>query len=444
MPKQHTFFLFAIFLIPLAQAAEPDWPKVEQHAVQLLQAYVRIPTINPPSDTRKAAELYQTELRAHGLEPKLYTTDAATGKTILIVRLPGRDKTKKPLLLMNHFDVVPVDKQAWGAIDPFGAEIKDGMLWGRGSFDMKAVGIMQLTSLTLLKDLQIVPERDIVMLCTPDEESGGAFGIKWMVANHMDEINAEYVMDEGGYGSREALAKNKLAFGIAVGEKQLIWLRLKAKGTAGHGSQPIPDNANMILLQAIQKALELPSLDKQNAILDQMLKTTGGLANNKFMNAIKQNTISLTTMTSGVGTPVKANVIPSLAEATLDCRLLPGVNADEFVSDMKARINDRRVTIEFISQSVDAGASSTTTPIYQAMELALRKHHPDAVITPMLVPYGTDSVFLRKKGIPAYGFIPMVIDQATLVTMHSDAERIPVAEFYKGLHIYFEVLRSSF
>src|SRR5882757_8866199 len=116
----------------LAYGADPDWPKVEQHALEFLQTYIQVPTIDPPADTRKAADLFKTELERHGLSPKLYTS-GPDGKTILIVRLAGRDRAKKPLLLMNHFDVVPVDRAAWGAIDPFGAEIKDGMIWGRGA-----------------------------------------------------------------------------------------------------------------------------------------------------------------------------------------------------------------------------------------------------------------------------------------------------------------------
>ncbi len=385
--------------------------------------------------------MYKTELEAHGLAPRLYAS-GPDGKTILIVRLQGRDRAKKPLLLMNHFDVVPVDRAAWGSIDPFGAEIKDGMIWGRGALDMKGVGVMQLTALILMKDLGIIPERDIVMLCDPDEEAGGEYGIRWMVKNHRDEIDAEWVIDEGGLGSRDALSKTKLVFGIAVGEKHLMWVRLRAKGTAGHGSQPIADNANMILLDAIHKALALPRTDRQSKTVAQMIAATGGLADNKFMNAIQQNTISLTTMTSGLGNPPKANVIPSIAEATLDCRLLPGVNADEFVSEMKARINDPRVTLELINHSNDAGESPSDTPLFSAMKSAVLKHHPTATVTPMLVPYGTDSIVLRKLGIPAYGFMPMVLDAATLGTMHSDAERIPLAEFLKGLRIYFDLLRT--
>jgi acetylornithine deacetylase/succinyl-diaminopimelate desuccinylase-like protein len=424
-------------------AAEPDWPKVEQHALEFLQTYIRIPTIDPPSDTRKAADLFKTELEVHGFAPKLYSR-GPDGKTILIVRLAGRDRAKKPLLLLNHFDVVPVDRTAWGAIDPFGAEIKDGNIWGRGSLDMKGVGVMQLTALILLKDLGIVPERDIVMLCDPDEEAGGEYGIKWMVQNRRDEIDAEWVIDEGGFGSRDALAAEpgKLTFGIAVGEKHLIWVRLRAKGTAGHGSQPIAENANMILLEAIGKALAMTSTAKQSRTVGEMIRLSGGLAANKYINAIQQNTISLTTMTSGVGNPPKANVIPSIAEATLDCRLLPGVNSDEFISEMKARMNDPRVTVELINHSDDAGESPIGTPAFKAMTAAILAHHPTAIVTAMLVPYGTDSNVLRKLGIPSYGFIPMVLDTATLATMHSDAERIPVAEFLKGLRIYFDLLRT--
>jgi len=240
-------------------------------------------------------------------------------------------------------------------------------------------------------------------------------------------------------------AAGKLVFGISVGEKQMLWLRLRAKGTAAHGSQPIPDNANLILLSAIQKALNLPPTNKKNPVVEELERTlSGSIADNKFTSAIRANTISLTTLTAGVGSPVKVNVIPSSSEATLDCRLLPGVNADEFVSELKARINDPRVTVERLSAPVDAGASPSNTPLFQTLRAAILKAHPDALVTPILVPYGTDSVQLRKRGIPAYGFTPMVLDAATVATMHSDQERIPVAEFLRGLHIYFDVLRGSY
>lgn len=432
------FFLF----VP-AWAAEPDWTKVEPHALDLLQQYLRIESINPPANTSKAAALLKAELESAGLTPALYPS-GPDGQTNLVVRLKGRDSSKKPLLLLNHMDVVPVDKSAW-SVDPFGGVVRDGWIWGRGALDMKGIGVQQLTALIQMRLTGTVPPRDIVMLSTADEETSGEMGIKWMLKNHLAEIDPEYVLDEGALGTRDLLSPGKLVFGISVGEKQMLWLRLHAKGTAGHGSQPIPDNANLILLAAIQKALDIPATAKQNPVVEELTRTLSGkIADNKFTNAIRANTMSLTTLTAGVGSPVKVNVIPSSAEATLDCRLLPGVNADEFESGIKARINDPRVTVERLSTPTDAGASSADTPLYKALRAAVLKEHPDALVTPIIVPYGTDSVQLRKRGIPAYGFTPMILDAATAGTMHSDQERIPVAEFLRGLHIYFDVLRSDY
>ncbi len=435
-----TFAAWAACL--MLAAAEPDWTAAEKRALDFLQSYVRIQSVNPPADSRPAAALFKTELERHGLAPKLYES-GKQGETVLIVRLPGKDRTLKPLLLLNHFDVVPVDRAAW-KVDPFGGLIEGGSIWGRGALDMKGIGTQQLFALTLMKDMNITPPRDIVMLCTPDEETGGELGIQWMIKNHFDEINAEWALDEGGLGTRDIFSKEKkLIFGIAVGEKQMLWLRVRARGTAGHGSQPIPDNANMILIQAIQKALELPANNKGNRVVTEMMRVIGTPAENKFMAAIQKNTISLTTLTAGVGNPVKANVIPSNSEATLDCRLLPGVNADEFISEIKARINDPRVTVERLSSPVDAGESPSDTPLFRVLASALSKHHPGAEVSPMLIPYGTDSVNLRKRKMPAYGFTPMILDAATVATMHSDSERIPVDQFLKGLHVYFDVLRST-
>ena len=152
-----TAIAFLMLSWPLL-AAEPDWPAVEKHALDLLQKYVRIASVNPPANTTEAAALIKSELEAAGFLPKLYTS-GPQGQTNMIVRLPGRDRSKKPLLLLNHFDVVPVDAKAWGAIDPFGAAIKDGQIWGRGSLDMKGLAVEQMTALIELKRAGIVPPR---------------------------------------------------------------------------------------------------------------------------------------------------------------------------------------------------------------------------------------------------------------------------------------------
>jgi acetylornithine deacetylase/succinyl-diaminopimelate desuccinylase-like protein len=434
--------LAVVLTCSCAAAAEPDWPSVEQHAVELLQEYVRIRSINPPADTRVTAQLLAREFAAAGLEAKTYES-GDKGQTNLLVRLPGRDRAKRPLLLLNHMDVVPVDASRWKQ-DPFGAEVADGMLWGRGSLDMKSTAIQQLTALILLKRLGIVPPRDILFLSDCDEETDGSRGAGWMIANHWDELNPEFVLDEGGIGSRDLYAPGKTVFGVSVGDKQVLWLKLRATGISGHASQPIADNANDILLSAIGKAKEFSKSAKPNAVLEKMRAEIGEFAPNKFMNAVQQNTISLTTLRSGVGDPPKVNVIPSVAEGTLDCRLLPGQNAEEFLSDIKARVNDPRVTFELLSHPTDPGPSRTDTPLFHAIKEAIHQQHPDAVVVPIIVPYGTDNQKFRQRGVIGYGLMPMIVDAATLATMHSDSEHIPLAEFRRGLHIYFDILESNF
>jgi len=172
----------------LAFAAEPDWTAVEKHALELLQQYVRIASVDPPADTRSAAALIQQELEKNGLSAHVYAS-GPEHQTNLVVRLKGRDSTKKPLLLLNHLDVVPVDAKAWD-MDPFGAILRDGYIWGRGTLDMKGIAVQQLTALIALHGACVVPARDIVMLCTADEEAGGERGIRWMIANHGEEIDS--------------------------------------------------------------------------------------------------------------------------------------------------------------------------------------------------------------------------------------------------------------
>ena len=441
MKRSAVLLLCFLAASSFSRPAEPDWSRVEQHALELLQSYARIASVNPPADTRATAQLLKDEFAHAGLEAKLF--DDGANHVNLLVRLHGRDRSKKSLLLLNHMDVVPVDAKQW-KLDPFSAIIQNGSIWGRGTLDMKSTGVMELTALVLLKELAIVPPRDIVFLATCDEETDGTRGAAAMIEHHWDELNPEYVLDEGGVGSRDLYTTGKDVFGISVGDKQVLWLKVRAEGTSGHASQPIADNANDRLLHAIEEARAIGRMKKENAVVEEMRAAVGTFANNKFMNAIQQNTISLTTLRSGVGDPPKANVIPSVAEATLDCRLLPGVNADEFLSEIKARVNDPRVTFTRLSNPVDPGPSRTDTPLYRTLKNAIVKEHPDATVMPILVPYGTDAQKFRKRGVTAYGLMPMIIDAATLATMHSDSEHIPIDQFNQGLRIYFDILSSQF
>jgi len=430
--------------LPLA-AAEPDWQTLEPYALSLLQRLIQIPSINPPADTKAAAEFMKAELEAVGIAVKLY--DTGDGKLVnLVARIPGRNKAKKPLLLLNHLDVVPVDRKAWGTVNPFGGAVKDGFVWGRGTLDMKGIGVMHMMAMITMKKMKLEPEREIIMLASCDEETGGEKGVKWMLANHAADIDAEFVLDEGGLGTRDVFREGKLVYGISVAEKQPLWIRLQAAGTAAHGSQPIAENANMILYAALGRAMALTEGGKANDVVEAMRKASGGeFAEGKFTSAIQKNTMTLTTLRSGVGDPPKINVIPSVAEATIDCRLLPGTSAEEFVSELKARINDKRVTVELTNTPPgDPGTSNYETGLFAVLKQVILKYHPEAEVTPMLVPYSTDSTKFRHKGLPAYGFTPLVLPGQILATMHSDAERIPLDQFYTGVRMMFDVVRSEF
>ncbi len=393
MMRVPALLLFA--MAGLAGAAEPDWTRVNAEALERLQKYIRIESINPPAEVTKAAAFFEGELKRAGLEPKLYVSNAETGKVNLVVRLPGRDRSKKPLLLLNHFDTVPVDRKMWD-VDPFGGELKDGAIWGRGALDMKGIGVQHLTALIELKRGGVVPSRDIVMLTTADEESGGPLGIQWMIANHFADIDAEYVLDEGGFGTREILAPDKLVFGIAAGEKQVSRLRVRATGTAAHGSQPIPDNANERLLRALEQILQYQGRAKVHPIVEEMRRNIGGtFAENKYTNAIQKNTIALTSLRSGVGDPPAPNVIPSVAVATVDCRLQPGVNAQEFISELKARINDPKVAVEPLIEPDEAYEDDRH--VYRSLILCRSPEISSRTMPMVTVPVGTRVLGDQRK-----------------------------------------------
>lgn len=422
----------------IVSAQSLDWQKIETEAVENLRAYIRYDTQNPPANVAAAAGFLQKLLEKEGIPTKVY--ESAPGKVNLLARLKATRPTGKSILLLNHLDVVPVDASRW-KVPPFSGALQDGKIWGRGAMDMKSLGMIQLMALLSLKRAGATLNRDIVFLATADEETGGVWGARWMVNNHWAELDPEYVIDEGGFGTRDVLSAGRLVYGISVADKRPFWVRVAANGTAGHGSQPIPDNANVVLMSALARVLELQHPASEIPLLAAMRQKLGGpLADNKFTRAIQRNTVSLTTLRAGVGDPPKPNVIPSRSEATLDCRLLPGQSSDEFLARLKMAAAEPRLEWETVYLADPPPVSSTEKPFYAVMERVLLRHSPDARVAPIIVPYGTDGNIFRIRGATVYGFAPMVVDQATLASMHSDQEQIPLDEYKKGLRILFDML----
>jgi acetylornithine deacetylase/succinyl-diaminopimelate desuccinylase-like protein len=328
--------------------------------------------------------------------------------------------------------------------------------------DMKGQGVAQLLAFLRLKRDRVPLTRDVILLAEPDEEVGGAMGARWMIANHYAELDPEYVIDEGGFGSRDLFAAGKLVYGIAVAEKKIVWLKLRAEGVAGHGSQPNDQNPNDRLVRALARLLaperspERLALQSQGgrgdqsqgarrepSVLDVMHAKVGTFAENKFTNAIQHSTIALTWFRSGVGDPPKINVIPSVAEAGIDCRVLPGTTKDQWIAEVRRRLGDPAIAIELINESDDPVVTSQDSPLFRNLETAIRRRHADAVVTPMLIPYGTDSNAFRPRGVKAYGIFPAILSADIAASMHSDAERMPLDSVGEAAQVFFEALRDT-
>ncbi len=439
--KRAVLIAVALVCTPWSVAAQqPDWKQVEAEAMKTLTAYIRVNTSNPPGDVTKAADLVSEVLRREGIEVKRY--ESAPGRSILLARLKGTGTGGKAILLQHHMDVVPADASRWSR-DPFAADIADGKVWGRGSMDMKGIGVTQLYAFILLHRLRVPLARDVLLMAVPDEEVGGEFGAVWMRKRHYDELDPEYILDEGGFGSRDMFAPGKLVFGISVAEKKIMWLRLRAEGVAGHGSQPHAQNPNDHLMRALNRVLSEPLPAGKFGVIDTMKERIGSLVDNKFNNAIQQSTISITSLRSGVGDPPKANVIPSVAEATLDCRVLPGTTAAQWIKEIERRLADPTIKIEVIYEGDDPVVTPQDTAFYRALEGALKRHHPDAIVTPMVVPYGTDANGFRPLGVKSYGFFPGIVPAASIASMHGDAEFIPADALGPAIQILFEALKET-
>jgi acetylornithine deacetylase/succinyl-diaminopimelate desuccinylase-like protein len=416
--------------------AEPDWAATAAEAIEHLRGYIRIDTSNPPGDTAVAAGYLAALLEKNGIAVE--RLDSVPGrKANLLARLLGSGR-KRPVLLLNHIDTVPADRSRWQT-DPFGAEIRLNRLWGRGAVDMKSTGIVHLATMLQLRRQGVKLDRDVIFAATADEETGGE-GVKFLLAKHPQKVDAEYVFDEGGFSANRLFTEEGEVHGVSVAQKHVLWLRLTVEGTAGHGSQPTDDNAVRVLARALARITEAEPPRRGEPILDQMETRLGKLADNRFANAIRRNTVSLTTLRAGVGEPPKENVIPSLATATLDCRLLPAQSHVEFIEWVRRTGAEPKLKVEIAHHTPAAPPSPADTELFRLIESTVLRHSPRARVTPYLTPFGTDGNRFRLPNRHVYGFFPVVMSAEEAMSMHSDAERIPVAPFEKGLRIFYEVV----
>ncbi len=434
--------LLLLLLLPaLNIAQEIDWQTVEERTVQMFREYLAINTCNPPGDVAAAAGFFRSIYESEQIPVELIWTDKKTGRVNVLARLKGSGK-KRPLMMLNHMDTVPVDRAGW-TVDPFAVKKKDGHIYGRGALDMKNYGIVQMMTMLLLKKNHVKLDRDVIFLAVADEETSGTLGSGWIANNRWEEINAEYVLDEGGFGTQGFFTQDgRLIFSVGVAEKKVLWLRLSTSGTSGHGSLPPEENANFIMAQALSRVASYKTPVHITPVVAEMKRRLGRLDDTPYNNALMRNTISLTVTKGFVGDPPKSNVIPGRAEAVLDCRLLPDQDPQEFVSKLKEIIDDPRIKINSIEWPVESIVSPYDTELFRIIERETRSVFPGSFTVPHLIIYGTDSRFFRKKGAACYGFFPGPVTMEEYLTIHGNDERIREKILRAAVRIYYNVVKS--
>jgi acetylornithine deacetylase/succinyl-diaminopimelate desuccinylase-like protein len=432
-------------------------------AVRHLQALLRIDTTNPPGNERAAVDYLARVLREAGLEPTVL--DSAPGRGNLVVRLRG-DGTLAPLLLAGHVDVVPADPAEWSH-PPFGGEIHDGWIFGRGAVDMKGFVAQALVALLALKRAGKRLRRDVIFAAVADEEYGCELGSQFLVERHPELVRAEYALGEVGGFSQ--YVNNRTIYPIMTAEKGLCWVRARVRGPSGHGSIPREDSAVALLAEALGrlrrtrlpmhvtapaerfvKALAAVQPLPARAVLPLLLVPhVSGLVLSKVLpdkglartfGALLSNTAAPTVLRAGDRT----NVIPGEATAEIDGRLLPGQSARDLINEVSDVLGPA-VELSVI-KAHEAAEFPVETPLFRLLEGAVRRHDPGATPVPSMIPGFTDASQWRRLGTVCYGFSPLRFPPASGVSFtelfHGRDERAPVEGYRWGMGVLFDVVRE--
>ncbi|PZU48392.1 MAG: hypothetical protein DI566_03910 [Microbacterium sp.] len=430
--------------------SEPDLPEVARIARDL----IRFDTTNygegRSHGEREAAEYVGRFLESLGLTPEYY--EPIPRRTNVLARVPGRDPNKPALVLHGHLDVVPAVADDW-SVDPFEGVVKDGMLWGRGAVDMKDMDAMILASVAELLRAGEQPERDLVLVFFADEENGGVEGSQLVVRDRAEWFAGatEAISEVGGYSIGVGDGR---AYLLQVGEKALVWLRLRARGTAGHGSRFHPDNAVTRLAEAVAALgrtswpIELTGTTRQTvdglaaicglgegADPDTVAEATGPASG--FLRSTFRTTTNPTGLTAGY----KHNVIPDAAVATIDVRTLPG-QEDAVLAEIQGIVGDD-IVIDISHRDIGLEVPFAGE-LVEAMVGALGRHDPGVPVVPYLMGGGTDNKALAELGIAGYGFAPLRLPADLDFTgmFHGVDERVPIDALVFGQRVLTDLLRT--
>jgi acetylornithine deacetylase/succinyl-diaminopimelate desuccinylase-like protein len=439
-----------------------DWSALQEEAAHILSDLIRMNTVNPPGQELACAQYLAGILSREGLEPVV--VESAAGRGSVVCRVKGSGN-QKPLILLSHLDVVAVEPDKW-LHDPFGGEVIDGYVWGRGTLDCKGLTTIELMALLALVRQGVPFKRDVIFAATADEETGGAMGAGWLVANRRDLLDGEWCINEGG-GEAYTVGGRTL-YTCETSEKGSARFRVTAKGPAGHGSIPREDNAVILLSKAMVRLGEARLPMHRTATMDRLLTIMGSvmqpplsleellrlgedrealaevlprasMAN--MIYAMLHNTLTPTILKAGE----RINVIPSLAEGWIDGRILPGQDKESFLKEIKGALGDLPVEVNWVDGQKSPGAleSPSEGALYDVIREVMAQHAPDGLLVPFMLTGGTDAKHLEPAGVRVYGFWPLLEDPnaPSMELVHNHNERISVKNLGFGSRVLYDVVR---
>jgi acetylornithine deacetylase/succinyl-diaminopimelate desuccinylase-like protein len=427
--------------------------ELENETITLCQEMIRIPSVNygeGRGDEKAMAEYVAAKLAEVGIKSELIET--APNRITVVAKIEGSDKSRPGLVLHGHIDVVPANADDW-SVDPFSGEIKDGFIWGRGAVDMKDMDAMILATVRMWQRVGYKPPRNILLAFFADEEAGSDYGSRWLVKNRPELFDgySEAVSEVGGFSL--TITGGHRLYLVEAAQKGINWMRLSAKGTAGHGSFINPDNAVTKVADAVSRIgnYEWPQLETKTSGLlfrkiaqltgdkyDQknikpLLKHLGGAV--KMLGATISNTANPTMLEAGY----KVNVIPQSASAVVDGRFLPGYE-DQLQETIKRLAGDD-IEVEMITRDI-ALEVEFAGPLVDAMCKAITGEDKEGIPVPYLMSGGTDNKALSDLGIIGYGFSPLRLPENLdfFSLFHGVDERVPIDGLKFGVRVLYEFL----
>lgn len=441
--------------MPISDLPPAERETVLWETIQHLQALIRIESVNPPGNEIGVARYLHDVLGKAGVAAELF--EPAPGRGAVIARVRGTG-ARRPVMLMAHMDVVGVEREKWRQ-HPFSGEIADGYLYGRGAIDDKGMLATNLQAVVLLqravRETGVRPDRDVIFLATSDEETGGDYGIDWVLEHHRDLVDAEFALNEGGrvrvVGGRRVYAA------VQCSEKVPHNLIVTARGPGGHAAIPHDGNAIVRLARALARI----AAHEEPLVLSDITRTFMGAVSAVWpdvavreamadvasedparrdrgaralravpaLDAVLRNGISPTLVSGGI----RSNVIPTEAEATLNVRVLPGEALDDLIARLRAVVDDPAVEFRVKSSGTIAPASPIAVPAWEGVAAAIARLDPALVTVPYLSTGATDSAALRGAGIDCYGILPFPLTQEDESRMHGHDERVRVEDIAFGL-----------